>query len=57
MGFYLTLGNELSKETYVLINQKTLWGRSAWAESSRVKEPRRAVLPLGPQFLVLWEWG
>ena len=28
----LTLGNKLSKETHMLIKQKTLLGRGAWAD-------------------------
>ena len=42
----LTLGNKLSQQTNVLTKQKTLLGRGIWAESSRVKEPRRTALPL-----------
>ncbi|XP_067562709.1 uncharacterized protein [Pseudorca crassidens] len=34
VGSCLTLGNELSEETHVLIKQETLLGRSAWEESS-----------------------
>ncbi|XP_067562711.1 uncharacterized protein [Pseudorca crassidens] len=36
VGSCLTLGNELSEETHVLIKQETLLGRSAWEESSGV---------------------
>ena len=32
MGFCLTLGNELSRETHVLTEQKTLLGRGIWEE-------------------------
>ena len=42
----LTLGNKLSQQTNVLTKQKTLLGRGIWAESSRVREPRRTALPL-----------
>ena len=44
LGSCLTLRNELSKETHVLTKQETLLGRGAWAESSRVREPRRTAL-------------
>ena len=54
MGSCLTLGNEPSEETYVLIKQETLLGRGTWAESSRVREPRRTALPCGSQSWVLW---
>ena len=43
----LTLGNKLSQQTNVLTKQKTLLGRGIWAESSRVREPRRTALPSG----------
>ena len=45
VGSCLTLRNELSKEMHVLTKQETLLGRGAWAESSRVREPRRTALP------------
>ena len=54
VGSCLTLGNELSEETHILTKQKTLLGRGAWAESSRVREPRRTALPCGSQSWVLW---
>ena len=41
LGSCLTLGNEVSEETHVLTNQEILLGQGAWAESSRVREPRR----------------
>ena len=47
MGSCLTLENELSEEIQVLTEQKTLLGRGAQAESSRVVEPRRTALPHG----------
>ena len=50
----LSLRNELSEETHVLTMQETLLGRGAWAESSRVREPRRTAPPHGLQFWVLW---
>ena len=46
MGSCLTLGNELSKETHVLTKQEILLGKGTWAESKRVREPRRVALPL-----------
>ena len=46
VGSYLTLRNELSKETHMLTKQETLLGRGTWVESSRVREPRRTALPL-----------
>ena len=49
MGSYLTLGNELFKETHVLTKQETLLGRGAGAESRRVREPRRTALRRGLQ--------
>ena len=45
VGSHLTLGNELSEETHVLTNQEILLRKGAWAESSRVREPRRTPLP------------
>ena len=56
-GSCLTLGNELPEETHVLTKQETLLGRGAWAESSRVREPRRTALPRDSQSQVLWSWG
>ena len=47
MGFCLTLRNELSKEIHVLTKQEILLGRGAWAESSKVREPRRTAPPRG----------
>ena len=54
VGSCLTFGNELSEETHVLIKQKTLLGRGAKVESSRVRESRRTALPRGSQSQVLW---
>ena len=48
MGSCLTLGNELSEEAHRLTKQKT-YEKGAQAESSRVREPRRTVLPRGSQ--------
>ena len=45
MGSYITLRNELSKETHMLTKQEPLLERSAWTESRRVREPRRTALP------------
>ena len=45
MGSCLTLGNELSEETHMLIKQETSLGTGVRAESSRVREPRRITLP------------
>ena len=40
----------------MLTKQKILLGRSSRAESSRVRRPRRTVLPRGSQTQVLWSW-
>ena len=50
LGSCLTLGNELSKETYVLTKQEIFLGKGTRVESSRVKELRRTAL----QSQVLW---
>ena len=55
-GSCLTLRNELSKETHVLIKQEILLGKGTGVESSRVREPRRTALPHGSQSQVLWWW-
>ena len=39
LGSCLTLGNELSKETHVLIKQEILLGKGTRVESSRVRKP------------------
>ena len=39
VGFCLTLGNQLSKETHVLTKQETLLGTGARVESRRVWNP------------------
>ena len=49
LGSCLTLGNELSEETYVLTKQEILLGKGTRVESSRGREPRRAALPRGSQ--------
>ena len=49
LGFCLTLGNELCEETHELTKQETLLGRGTRAESSRVRGPRKTVLPHGLQ--------
>ena len=46
LGSCLTLGNELSEETHVLIKQEILLGKGTQVESRRVREPRRTALPL-----------
>ena len=51
---YLTLGNELSEETYMLTKQETLLGKGSREESRRVRKPRRTALPRGSQSRVLW---
>ena len=43
LGSCLTLGNELSEETYVLTKQEVLLGKGTQVESSRVREPDRSV--------------
>ena len=48
LGSCLTLGNELSEETYVLTKQEILLGKGPRVESSRVRKPRTA-LPRGSQ--------
>ena len=53
LGSCLTLGNELSEETHVLIKEEILLGKGTQVESSRVREPRRTALPHGLQSLVL----
>ena len=47
MGSCLTLGNKLPEEIHVLTKQETLLGRGAWAESRRLREPRRTALHHG----------
>ena len=54
MGYSVTLRNEFSEETHVLTKQKTLLGRGAWAEISRVREHRSIALPRGLRSQVLW---
>ena len=54
LGSCLTLGNELSEETHVLTKQNILLGKGTQVESSRVRGPRRTVLPRGSQSRVLW---
>ena len=52
MGSCLTLGNELSEETHVLMKPEALLGRGTQVESSRLREPRTA-LPRGSQSLCI----
>ena len=47
MGSCLTLRNEFSDETFLLTKQETVLARDTWAESRRVREPRRTVQPRG----------
>jgi hypothetical protein len=54
VGSCLALGNELSKETHMLTDQETLLGKGTWAESNRVREPRRNAWPCGWRSWVLW---
>ena len=44
-GLSSTPENELFTETCLLTKQEILWGMGAWAESSRVREPRGTALP------------
>ena len=37
----------------MLTKQEALLGKGAWAEGSRVREPRRTALPCGSQSWVL----
>ena len=48
LGSCLTLGNELSEETYVLTKQEILLGKGTRVESTRVRTPWRTALPLAP---------
>ena len=38
----------------MLTKQETLVGKGAWAESGRVREPRRTAVPCSSQSQVLW---
>ena len=49
----LTLENELSKETHLLIKQG-FTGKGPQAESRRIREPRRTAPPHGLLSQVLW---
>ena len=53
-GACLTLGDDWSQETHVLIKQETLAGRGALG--GVVREPRRTALSCGSQSWVLWGW-
>ena len=55
VGSCLTVSNEESEESHEL-DKKTLLGRGAWVENSRVRESRRTVQPSGSKSLVLWRW-
>ena len=52
----LTPGNELSKETHVLLKQKTFLGRGAKAGEQQGGEPRGTALPRGSQSQVICYW-
>ena len=54
LGFCLTLRNELSEETHVLIKQEILLGKGTRVESSRVREPRTALLGFMVMGSVSW---
>ena len=54
LGSRLTLGNELSEETHVLIKQEISLGKGTRVESRRLREPRRTALPRGSKSQVLW---
>ena len=53
LGSYLTLRNELSKETHVLTKQEILLGKGTRVESSRVSEPKRTALLAVSGFMVM----
>ena len=50
LGSCLALRNELSEEIYVLTKQETSLGKGTRVESRRVREPRRAALPVAHRF-------
>ena len=54
LGSCVTLGNELSEETHVWTKQEILLEKSARAENSAIREPRRTALPCGLQS---WVYG
>ena len=45
MGTYVTLGNELSKETHMLTKQETSLVRGTWVGSGKAREAPRRALP------------
>ena len=55
LGSCLTLRNELSEEAHVLTRQEILLGKGARAESSRVREPKRAALHVAHSLRVYGE--
>ena len=57
MGSYLTLRNEMSKETQVLTKEETLLGRIVQEEIRRISESNRTALPCGLQFQVFMVMG
>ena len=54
MGSCLSLRIELLEETHDLTKQKTALGSGIRVQSSRVREPRRTVLPHGSLARVFW---
>ena len=55
-GFLSNTRKWIVKETHVLTKQEILMGKGTHVESSRVREPRRIVLPRGLQYRVLGWW-
>ena len=53
VGSCLTPRNELSEETHA-DKARDFTGEGSWAESRRVREPRRTALPRGLQSWVSW---
>ena len=54
LGSCLTLRDELSEETHVLTKQEILLGKGTRVESSRVREPRTALLGFMVMGSVSW---
>ena len=57
VGFCVTLGNTLSKETHVLTKEETLLGRTVHGESRRISGSSGTALPCGLQFQVFMVMG
>ena len=53
VGSCLASDKEFSKETHVLTKQEILLRRGTQGDSSRVRDPRRTVLPRGSRSRVL----